>query len=61
MTKVLGGDVKSEKDSYDDDYDVVWRNTSITSGASMMSFAKAYFPKGQTNIKLMEAPISKPS
>eukprot|EP00746_Dinoflagellata_sp_MGD_P069166 gnl/MRDRNA2_/MRDRNA2_28359_c0_seq1.p1 gnl/MRDRNA2_/MRDRNA2_28359_c0~~gnl/MRDRNA2_/MRDRNA2_28359_c0_seq1.p1 ORF type:complete len:531 (-),score=107.91 gnl/MRDRNA2_/MRDRNA2_28359_c0_seq1:472-2064(-) len=58
MTKVLGEKVKSEKDSYDDDYDVVWRNTSITSGASMMSFAKAYFPKGKTNVAMLDCAYS---
>eukprot|EP00928_Gymnodinium_smaydae_P054948 TRINITY_DN3862_c0_g2_i1.p1 TRINITY_DN3862_c0_g2~~TRINITY_DN3862_c0_g2_i1.p1 ORF type:complete len:535 (-),score=90.32 TRINITY_DN3862_c0_g2_i1:172-1776(-) len=47
-------DAKSEKDSYDDDYDVVWRNTSITSGAQVMSLAKKYFPKGKTNVALLE-------
>jgi len=57
MTHKLGGitpDVKSEKDSYDDDYDVVWRNTSITTGMAAMSFTKAYFPKGKTNVVLLE-------
>lgn len=47
-------DVKSEKDEYDVDYDVVWRNTSITSGHQTFSFAKSYFPLGQTNVKLLE-------
>jgi hypothetical protein len=47
-------DVKSEKDSYDDDYDVVWRNTSITSGMAMLSFAKSYFPKGKVCVALLE-------
>lgn len=47
-------DVLSEKDSYDEDYDVVWRNTSITSGMAAMSFAKAYFPKGNVNVGLLE-------
>mmetsp|Transcript_53546 Transcript_53546/g.120718 ORF Transcript_53546/g.120718 Transcript_53546/m.120718 type:complete len:535 (+) Transcript_53546:86-1690(+) len=45
---------KNEKDSYDDDFDVVWRETSITSGMSMMSFAKSYFPKGKTNHGLLQ-------
>jgi len=48
-------DVKSEKDSYDNDFDVVWRNTSITTGMKALSFGKAYFPKGKTNISLLEA------
>mmetsp|Transcript_114090 Transcript_114090/g.207515 ORF Transcript_114090/g.207515 Transcript_114090/m.207515 type:complete len:537 (+) Transcript_114090:69-1679(+) len=52
--KPWASDVKSEKDSYDDDYDVVWRNTSITSGIQMMSFAKKYFPKGHVQIALLE-------
>mmetsp|Transcript_116919 Transcript_116919/g.363962 ORF Transcript_116919/g.363962 Transcript_116919/m.363962 type:complete len:533 (+) Transcript_116919:68-1666(+) len=52
--KPFSADVKSEKDSYDNDYDVVWRNTSITTGMTVMSFAKAYFPKGQTNVALLE-------
>lgn len=47
-------DVKSEKDSYDDDFDVVWRNTSITTGHSTFSFQKSYFPKGKTNVALLE-------
>lgn len=47
-------DVKSEKDSYDDDYDVVWRNTSITTGMQALSFGKAYFPKGKNNVALLE-------
>lgn len=51
-------DVKSEKDSYDDDFDVVWRNTSITTGMNALSFGKAYFPKGKTNIAVLEAAYS---
>jgi len=51
-------DVKSEKDSYDGDFDVVWRNTSITSGLSMMSFEKPYYPKGQTNVAIIECAYS---
>jgi hypothetical protein len=56
--KVFSSKVKSEKDSYDDDYDVVWRNTEITSGMSAMSFAKSYFPKGKTNVALLECAYS---
>lgn len=57
--KALGqNDVKSEKDSYDDDHDVVLRNTSITTGMQMMSFSKAYFPKGQVQIALLECAYS---
>jgi len=52
--KPFSSDVKSEKDSYDDDYDVVFRNTSITTGMQMMSFAKSYFPKGKVNIAILE-------
>mmetsp|Transcript_124611 Transcript_124611/g.363872 ORF Transcript_124611/g.363872 Transcript_124611/m.363872 type:complete len:532 (-) Transcript_124611:50-1645(-) len=51
-------DVVSEKDKYDDDYDVVWRNTSITSGAQVLSFAKKYFPKGKTNVAMLECAYS---
>lgn len=53
VLKVFKDDVKSERDEYDADFDVVWRNTSITSGKSMMSLAKSYFPKGKTNIALL--------
>lgn len=52
-------DVKSEKDSYDEDYDVVWRNTSITTGMQAFSFGKAYFPKGKNNIAILECAYSK--
>jgi hypothetical protein len=51
-------DVKSEKDSYDEDFDVVWRNTSITSGHCLTSFEKSYFPKGQTNVAVLECAYS---
>jgi len=51
-------DVKSEKDKYDEDYDVVWRNTSITSGMSALSLAKSYFPKGNVNIALLNCAYS---
>jgi len=57
MTQALGpfmSDVKSEKDSYDEDYDVVWRNTSLTTGMQMMSLSKKYFPKGKNNIAMLQ-------
>mmetsp|Transcript_108521 Transcript_108521/g.346316 ORF Transcript_108521/g.346316 Transcript_108521/m.346316 type:complete len:533 (-) Transcript_108521:83-1681(-) len=56
--KPFSKDVRSEKDSYDDDYDVVWRNTSTTTGMQMMSLSKAYFPKGKTNVALLSCAYS---
>lgn len=47
-------DVKSEKDSYDEDYDVVWRDTSITTGHSTLSFQKSYFPKTRTCVAMLQ-------
>jgi len=55
MTKTLGqfaDNVKCGKDSYDADFDVVWRNTSIT------NLSKSYFPKGKTNISLLQCAYS---
>jgi hypothetical protein len=52
--QAFASDVKSEKDSYDGDFDVVWRNTKITTGAQVTSFSKKYFPKGKTNVALLE-------
>lgn len=57
MTKALKEftkDAESKKDDYDNDFDVVWRNTSITTGMKALSFAKSYFPKGKTNIAILE-------
>lgn len=56
--QALAKDVKSEKDSYDDDYDVVWRNTSITSGMTALSLEKSYFPKGNANVALLTCAYS---
>jgi hypothetical protein len=61
MTSKLGPlmkDVKSEKDKYDEDYDVVWRNTSITTGMQAFSLSKAYFPKGKVNIAALDCAYS---
>jgi len=56
--KPFSSSVTSEKDEYDKDYDVVWRNTSITSGSQAMSLAKSYFPKGKTNVALLNCAYS---
>jgi len=53
-----GKPVKSKKDKYDDDFDVVWRHTSITTGMNAFSFGKSYFPKGATNISLLQCAYS---
>lgn len=47
---------KAEKrlDKYDLMYDVVWRNTSFTTGHSMMSLQKSYFPRGKLIISLLD-------
>ncbi|CAK9107747.1 unnamed protein product [Durusdinium trenchii] len=43
-------------DEYDtqQEWDVVWRETSITSGMQAFSLAKPYFPKGQVVLPLLE-------
>jgi methionine-rich copper-binding protein CopC len=53
LQKIKTG-VESKKDDYDGDFDVVWRNTSITSGHQTFSFAKSYFPLGKTNVTILE-------
>lgn len=52
--RTLMKDVESKKDEYDDDHDVVWRNTTITSGHQMMSFKKAYFPNGINMVAILQ-------
>eukprot|EP00929_Paragymnodinium_shiwhaense_P106201 TRINITY_DN713_c0_g2_i1.p1 TRINITY_DN713_c0_g2~~TRINITY_DN713_c0_g2_i1.p1 ORF type:complete len:853 (-),score=263.81 TRINITY_DN713_c0_g2_i1:663-3221(-) len=46
--------VVEQKDDYDQYYDVVWRNTSLTSGAAMFSMAKPYFPRGKILVQILD-------
>mmetsp|Transcript_117627 Transcript_117627/g.332765 ORF Transcript_117627/g.332765 Transcript_117627/m.332765 type:complete len:538 (-) Transcript_117627:164-1777(-) len=43
-------------DSYDteEDWDIVWKETSITSGAAAFSMAKPYYPKGKVVVAIVE-------
>jgi len=46
--------VECKKDKYDDDFDLVWRNTKITTGAQALSLTKSYFPRGHTILAVLE-------
>lgn len=57
LQEKCGSSVKSEFDEYDtnQDWDAVFLNTSLTSGAAALSFAKPYFPKGKAVMGFLEA------
>eukprot|EP00438_Fugacium_kawagutii_P024829 Skav205731 [mRNA] locus=scaffold1496:147395:149101:+ [translate_table: standard] len=48
-------DVQEGFDDYDtaSEWDIVWRNTSITSGMQAFSMAKPYFPKGKVVLSML--------
>lgn len=51
--------VECKKDKYDDDFDLVWRNTKITTGAQAMSLTKSYFPRGHVVLTVLEKVYSR--
>merc|ERR1719330_2136646 len=50
----MSEEVALESDRYDAMWDFTWRNTTITSGHSMFTLAKSYFPKGKILVKLLD-------
>lgn len=51
-TVAVGSQATEAFDDYDTakEWDLVWRNTSITSGMQAFSLAKPYFPKGKARV-----------
>jgi len=56
LKQTCGASVSCEFDSYDtaSDWDAVFLNTSLTSGAAAFSFAKPYFPRGKVVIGFIQ-------
>merc|ERR1712113_1105898 len=49
------GDVKSEKDEYDNDHDCVVRNVKITTGMAAFSLKLPYFPRCDSMVTWLNA------